>query len=348
MKTIRTLLLVVAALAVLAVPATASAANWQKDGKELGLHWSSGGAPMESGEGSLALEGTLSWQSAGLGSISCPVSGNATLTPGNTGQLSNVTVTAAGCKMSGAIALECKSDTITSVQVTEQPLPITAKEVGGQRVIEVSSHSIVYQFNGGKCEKEVGAIIVAGSQIATPNNSTAISSLAFSGKMSAYATKLGSLGNVNGTSSLNVSPEGKYGISNEWHVAVQGNLNWDDPVLGGVHCSLAGTFVLEPGNKGRFTSISSPSGCTSWGIYGVCTGWSGNSPTLVNESTHIAIQGIELTGYGGKSCNLAISGNLTATPNKTSSISSVSLSGTLGGRAWTGGLNWTPAGVYGL
>jgi hypothetical protein len=337
MKSIRTMLLFAVAAAVLAVPATASAANWKKEGKELGLHWTQ--------EGSLELEGDLSWGSH-AGNVSCPVTGDVSLSGETGGEISDMTVTSiGGCNADGEIASQCTGDSVTSIDIDDS-IPITPKEVASEWVIDVSSFWIVYQLEGGPCDEAFDAFIVSGAQIATPDNSGAISSLDLSGPLKWSGFKGGQIDYAWGTSSFDVSPAGEYGITNERNVDVEGNIRWDSQDMGSVNCSLDGTFVLEAGSTGQF--ISTPSGCTGTSaIYGTCTGLTTNSPTLINDGTHITIQSIELTGTG-QACNLSVSGNLRATPDRTGAISSVALSGTLGGRPWTGTLNWTPAGVYGL
>jgi hypothetical protein len=73
-----------------------------------------------------------------------------------------------------------------------------------------------------------------------------------------------------------------------------------------------------------------------------------NAPWSVTDTgSTIKIAAASIT-FNYTSCSRGGSGELVATPDKTSAISSTVLSGTLSGRAWSGSLSWTPAGVYGL
>jgi hypothetical protein len=193
-----------------------------------------------------------------------------------------------------------------------------------------------------------------GTLVGTPDNSGAISSLAQSGTGS---SSLGGSVNYGGgeLTPLSVTPAAKYGIIGATrNVAVSGNLQWNSE-NGGIACTVDGNLALEAGDEGKVTSLDW-SNCKPSGAYAFCGSvasvTSNSLPwSVVDQGATIQITGVDFTVNNG--CSDTFTGELTATPDNASAISSTSLSGTLlrngsVNTMWSGSLNWTPSGVFGL
>jgi hypothetical protein len=347
------LLLALTAIAAVAfaVPAMASAANWKQEGSELtGVAWTQEGATLASG-GSLSLSGTLTMNNVSYGSVSCPVTAVASLNPqSNSGQLTEFTATPAGCKLTGPLKEACTG--VISMSIPGSMPGVTATESGGKTTIATGEFGLMVKLSGANCPENW---LYAGSLVATPNNAAAIGSVSLSGSFNQYAHYSGALnsfGKATASGTLTASPSGKYGISKQRTVKVSGDIGW---AAGGsfMTCTVTGTIVLEPGSEGKLTSLalSKSGGCL--GAYPTCPKPEavaiGAPWNLSDQGTSIAMTGVSITfDTAGTECDVTASGGLTATPDNTSAISSTSLSGTMGGRTWSGSLNWSPAGVYGL
>jgi len=352
MRSIKKMLLLASAVAVVvafAAPAAASASNWTKNGSAItGVHWTDNGAALGGGGGSVNLAGTMS-VGGELGTLTCPVSIDMSLSAGSSGLATKFSGTPSGCKIGGLIASYCSEVTAISANT---PWGVSATEVSGKPVIKINSATVTYKLAGGASCAEVGDVSVAGTITATPNDAAKIASVSLSGKMAMSTSTIGYFSDAGVSGTLNATPSGKYGISNKENVAVSGTIGWNGE-LGQTTCQVNGTIALEPGSEGKLTALSA-SGCTSSGTIAYSCGSGGwMSPsmpwTLVDNGTSIAIKNVSIG-----SCGFAkpFTGELKATPDKVGAISSTTLSGTLnsGGInvAWSGSLNWTPAGVYGL
>lgn len=337
------LLICAAAVAMaFAMPAVASASNWTKNGVAIsGLQWSKGGTPLGAEGGSIAISGGLKLTGS-IGTLDCQASGSASLS-GNSGsgQLTELTISPASCTLGGLLkpCTETKSITANSL-----PWSINAAGTAAAPTIAINGVSITYTLF---CGGETLPLKFTGKLTATPNKATAISSLSLSGTLSSAS------GNVSASGTQAVSPAGTYGIINQQEaVAVKGSLGWTGS-LGSTNCQVTGSMILEAGSEGKVTSLAA-SECHSTGLITSSCGSGGSMTpstpwTLVDNGTSIAIKNVSIASCGFTNPFL---GELTATPDKTSAISSTSLTGTLnsGGInvAWSGTLNWTPAGVFGL
>lgn len=361
MRSIKSMMLLavaVLALTAIAAPALASASNWKRNGEEFsGLVWSQEGSTLESG-GTLNLNGRIAIVNSTLGGIDCPASGTGSLNANSgSGQLSSISITASGCKLSGAWKAVCKE--VSSV-TAGTPWSLSATEKGGKKVISVVM-SVSYQMAGGECAG-TPPYVVMGEATATPDNGASIGSVTLSGSLPAYFFYGGELhpegkATLTQPSVLSVEPSGKYGITNQRTVKISGQVGWIDPLLGGATCQVTGTIALEPGSQGKLLSLVKSGTCTSsglnWSNCGHPTGVSaGVTPwTLTDQGTAIGMAGMSIT-FDYASCHETSTGELPMSVNKTSAISSSSFEGLLsaGGlkRSWSGSFNWTPAGVYGL
>lgn len=356
------MLLCAAALVAVAfaVPAVASASNWKKNGTELsgGYIWQQEGKTLAGG-GSLSLSGTMKIPAGeSLGTIECPTTATASLEAGKSGSLKEVAVSAAGCKVTGDIAPIC---TVSSVSPVSQPWSVSIGESAGKPVISTDAE-VTFQvvFSGSECPSNWKFI---GKLKMTPDSASAISSVALSGTFVTYIdaenkgvySKFGVGRPVSGT--LSASPAKKYGIGKPQQlVAVSGSLSWASPTYGSMTCGVSGTIALEPGSEGHFTEFKTTS-CEFAGyiksLCGTLPVTINSMPTVVDQGTSIAVKNVSISVWNG-SCGFPppFEGELQAVPDSTSAIAYTNLSGTLKtgatGIAWTGKLNWSPAGVYGL
>jgi hypothetical protein len=362
MRSIRKAAILIAAaavVAIVAVPAMASASNWTKEGSELkGLVWSQEGSTLGA-EGSLGVSGKLRLGSAALGNLECPVSATISLNPNSgSGQLKEFSASAGSCTMTGLLKETCGS--VTSLTIPSEPLSVTATESGGKPVITTNEEfGFSAQLAGPSCPEN---FLYVGKLTATPDNAAAMSSVSLSGTFKSYALVGGTfygLGNTSASGTLSASPAGKYGISKQRTVKIAGTIGWISS-YGSMSCPVNGTVTLEPGSEGTLSSLSKGAGeCAGSGmILSTCgkatSVSSGATPwALTDQGTSIKITGVSITfGYASKECAETWSGELLAGVDSTTAISNMTPSGTLhsgiGNRSWSGSLNWSPAGVYGL
>jgi hypothetical protein len=172
------------------------------------------------------------------------------------------------------------------------------------------------------------------------------------------------------TTSLQWSDDGSP-LASESSVGLSGSLNVEGE-LGGVACSANGTMALEPGYAAAELTALTLSNCTTSGLIKMlgCSGatavandlpWASWAKT-VNGKRVINISSVDLSYElsGNAMCENEISplldsvtGSLTATPDSSSSIGSLALSGNLvnGEGEWlaaSGTLNASPAKTYGI
>jgi hypothetical protein len=347
MRSRMAMLLALTALAAtaLAAPVMASASNWTKSGMEIKkeLHWNQEGAVSFSGP--MALSG-------GIGNFECNINAGVTLGAGATGQLNEFS--SSSCNFGanpGTIGAICNEVVSVSAAL---PKTVTASEVSGKRVITFKEGQYTYKFAGNKepklalCPTE---LTFTGDVTATPNNAESISSVSLSGTVKYNSNLMG----VSGT--LSASPAGKFGITYNHLVTVAGSIGWSG-AEGSTSCPFTGLVSLEPGSSGTLSSLSwDLSKCSVGGTIAAACGSKVSSVTtsspwtLTDEGTSIKVSGVSIT-FTYLSCGRGGAGTLTATPDNTSAISSTTLTGTLAEgpvkRAWSGSMNWTPAGVYGL
>lgn len=335
------------ALAVLALPAIASASNWKKSGNELTQtesQWSNSGMPLTT-ESNISIGGTFNV----AGGLNCEVLGSMSLEPGyGTGRVKSFILPAGWCKISGSLkALGCTS--VTSATAT---LPV-AHFIGnfgeGKKAISILNNKITYVLaGGGSCPKEV---VMTGSLKATPDSETAIKSLTFSGELES------SVAGVSGAASGSVillSGVGAYGFMSAEAVNLSGSIDY---ILAG--CSLNSQIVLDPGSTGKVVSFSLSS-CVGKSFWNGCTISSttanGLPWTARDEGSFIKLEGVSITPTvncgGGSPGPVKFTGDLNLNPNKASAISSTTISGWLKGASTevstSGSLNWSPAAVFGL
>jgi hypothetical protein len=345
------MLLAMAAIAAAAfvLPAVASAADWKKNGVTISnpeVQWADNGAPLTT-ETSATLGGSFSFS----GGVNCTtVNGKMTLEPGyGTGRLTEFTMSPGSCVTTGTLkALGC-----TKVTAVVGTLPRAYFAINNTRALKILNAQFTYSLEGGKfCPTEV---TISGDIIATPDNSKSISTLTFSGEVS---STLGTKVTAGGTVTL--SPAARYGIISTETVNLTGGISYS----GGVSCNVTGGLVLEPGSKGSiydmkwgscgFSGTFAALGCTS-----VTSVTPENMPWAIeNTGSKIQITNMNYTMHfaGSSFCpkEFILKGSPTATPDKTSAISSTNLEGwmksNLGGSEYaiSSTLNWSPAATYGL
>jgi hypothetical protein len=212
------MLLLAVTAAVLAVPAVASA-NWTQESKELGgLQWTQEGSALGS-EGSMSLSGTLKL-SGSLMTLSCPITTNVDLSPGNSGTASGTSVSAAGCGAieAGTVKALCgKEGKVTSVTPVSQPWGVVASEAGGKPALTINGGKLLYKFaypDGKACVE----FTLTGNLTATPENAEAIGASTISGSMVTGSNT------VSASGTLNATPAGKYGVTSKKFVAMPARL----------------------------------------------------------------------------------------------------------------------------
>jgi hypothetical protein len=357
MRSIRTmLLLALAAMTAMALvaPGLASAANWKQGGKELqgGLTWTENGGTLAGEGGSLSLAGNFKLNGP-VGIVDCPVNAAVSLDPlSASGELDEFQVEAVNCELGGFIGSVCTE--VASV-VSEGPASVGVTGPAGSPTIAIDDLKLNYTFKGGLCTEEPEVwyetnSVYYGPLIATPNNPKAIGSVSWSGKM---VDVTGGVNSISGT--MAASPAGKYGIAPNGTIAVSGTIGWENS-FGSMSCPISGTGTLEPGKSEGKLSVQQAGNC-QWGGWIASCGIksvSFNQPwTIIDQGSYASVKGISIGVYEN-GCGLPVpfSGELKATPDKTTAISYTTLTGKLdsGGMevSWSGQLNWTPAGAYGL
>lgn len=352
MKNAMLLGLVAAFAAVLAVPAIASA-NWTKEGGNLSnqVQWSEDGLPLADSQ-SISFQGPIAFEGE-WGGVECDITLNGTASPGGGGSISEASVSAPSCAIDPTLEFYgCKS--VSSVTADQLPWPAVTARSGGQKAIYLGVN-LTYTFSGGIICKALGPVTVTGLVVAKPDDADGIGSVTLSGVVGAETKYSEPTSYVSG--SLNVTPSGAYGLMTTNTVALSGTLGWEGE-LGSMSCSINGNLALEPGTEGALTSLDWSSCWLGGGYEAVCGAvesvTSGSLPTtVVNEGSKIRISDFSLTIDYTKCGNENVTGTLYATPNDSEEISSTSLSGVLKSngttdKTWSGSVNWSPAGVYGL
>ncbi len=360
MRSIRTMLLLAAtaALAVaFIVPAAASASSWTEKGTKLtdgGLRWAKNGTSITS-KAALGLQGKISFSSTSLGSVTCEDKATLNVEPGGKANVSGFEAAPSSCELTGFLQAVCAGG-VTAVTPKSQPWNATITE---QQTIAVSGVNIAFSFKGGIfCPTEV---IYSGTLTGTPMFSpSSIKYVSFAGTVEAKDSAGNPLGSAAASGTPSVSPSGEYGIITVSAVALSGSLGWASGEDGAMTCpSNSGTLVLEPGSEGKVTAFNWGACSLTGSIAEIC-----NSVTSVtsnslpwkatDQGSSIKLSNISFTvSYSGSKCKPeTFTGELTATPNNKSAISSTSISGSLStgviNRNWSGSLKWNPAGVYGL
>jgi hypothetical protein len=340
MRSIKKMALLAAAAAVVvafAAPAAASASNWTEKGAELksNLEWTKTGSFSFSGPFKIT---------GSQGSLSCQVNGSVSLGAEGQGQVKEFTIAPGSCSLGGLFKV-CPG--VKSVTANTLPWTANASGTAASPTITINGVSLTLTLTGsGECSGY--AVGFTGKMTATPDKANGFSSLALTGTLS------NSSGNVTVTGSTeSVTPAGTYGIAqHSVVVAVKGTLGWTGS-LGDTYCNVSGSATLVAGSEGQLTSLT-PSSCHSGGLIsascGSSGGWSPTMPwTLVDNGTTIAVKNVSIATCGFLG---SFTGELTATPDNPSAISSTALYGRLtdagSSLTWDGSLSWTPAGVYGL
>jgi hypothetical protein len=322
------------------------------------IDWSEEGEPLGA-EATASLEGPLKF-SYGSGSIECTLNATLVLEPGNVGHITGPAIApGSGCKATGAIATICGG--FEEATVEGPPWSATAVKREGSSKVSIGEVDLDLAFEGGPyCP---GDLHVSGGMTATPDDSDGISSLSLSGTLST------TLGSTSVSGALAVDPAGEYGItatnvdwSEESYLSEVGQplghratASLEGPLKftygsGSIECTLNATLVLEPGNVGHITepAIAPGSGCKATGVIAtICGGFEeaiiegppwratavkreGSSSVWIGEvDFDLAFEG---TQYSGSYCPnglVHVSGGMTATPDDSKGISSLSLSGTL-------------------
>lgn len=354
------LLAVLAALA-LVIPAAASASQWVESGTPITepLEWTDGGTTL-TGEQAISLEGPIKFSNATSGGVECSYVASGTLSAGSEGVLSEFApISLGGCKLNGAAKTSCLSVTSATIY-SWWPLEVAEKSAGVHSMtIKMGKIVFTFQPKEGEAGKLCPAQIelTGGSITATPDNEKSMSSVSLTGPVSG-----GKLGNFNTTGTLAVKPAARFGaVRRENVAALSGSIRYSNASWGSVECAVTGSLTLRPGEKGEVTAMSSKAG--SCGVSGVALITEcGSTATAVfkelpwsvsiTASKAINIAKFPFEVQFSKGCIWKMNGEMLATPNNTSAIASTTLSGTLTGEPfpmkWTGSLNWSPSGKYGI
>lgn len=326
------------------------------------IRWTKSGLPLGS-TSNAGLSGSLSFS----GGTSCSsVSGTLAMDPGYSGRISALSATPAGCTVTGTLAsLGCTS--VTSFEA--QNLPWTA-DAPVEGPITAEDATLVYGYTGGKfCPSKVE---LSGDLTLTPDKSSSIGSLTISGTLS---SSLGSNVTVGGT--LNLSPAATYGFApagSRWsqegsqltsaaNVALGGTFAFS----GGTSCTATGMgMTLNPGSTAQATEFGATlASCTITGTVKTlgCTavtsvagsGMPWSAYTLANGTIYVPNATIVYQYTGGKFCpgEVKLTGAFTMTPDKSSSIGSLTISGTMNSNlgsqvTLSGSLSVSPSGKYGI
>jgi hypothetical protein len=351
-----TLLAAVAALAAMAVivPAVASASTWTKDGRTLTapeeLVWYYNGVPLTGGGLVMGLTGagsvTLESSEYGMG-IRCddpqgifaanPDSGN-----GDGG------FEPADCHTTGVLLAICGDD-VTSVDYPSEDLNVHTVRSGGNPAFEFEGYEVVFHV---RCLGDDVPVEFSGDLVFTPINPGALSGsgVSMSGAldMAIWGDTLPAEASSSGIQ-LDAPNGAGIGLAEVATVPVSGTMGWMGQ-MGSMTCSASGTARLTVNGEGQLRDVKF-TGCESGGIVGrSCNAAtaSGSWP-LVDQGSYITVKNATITTACGVGSG---TGDLTATPDRASAISSTSVAGTLKGElgsiGWSGSLSWDPAGVYGL
>lgn len=337
--------------AVFAVPATASAANWKQNGNELSsqLSWYEGKAPLSVGaEKTLNASGSFNF-SGGANCSKAEVSALLVGGPGEAAGITKFSVDPSSCSLVGTL----KSVGCTKVNSVTYNTPNGAALLvpkGGGVLAITNTLSLTYAVSGSSFCNAISPVTISGNNaIATMDNSQSIGNLTFSGTLGSTLA-----GSVVVSGGVAPSPAGAFGVDTAHSVALTGVINF---ALG--ECGVDGRIGLDPGSSGRVTKMDL-TGCIGAGYYSKCkvtAASAGSLPwTATDEGSTIRISGIDFTvkydcGWPSNPTR-HFTGELTATPNNASAISTTMLTGTLAADGESMGTNgiwyWNPAGVYGL
>jgi hypothetical protein len=356
MRSIKTMLLLAVMAMALAVPATASAAQWTEGGSPITepLQWTNGGAPLE-GEVPISFTGPVKFYNGGLGSIECTASFGGLLAAGTEGSLFENSISPASCKLGVVLKMHCSG--VTSVTVSSFWAVEAAEKSPGVRTMTIKMGKITFGLQpiaGKECPPQLE--LTGGTITATPDNAKSISSVSLSGSVGSIWGAFG----VSGT--LAATPAAKYGIVRDENVvALSGYIKYSNVTIGSVECSVNGSMTLRPGEKGEVTAMSSnANACAVGGPKAVQCGATATAvfkelpwPVSLTAAKTINITKFPFEIQFGKGCApwVLSGGEMGATPDSTSAITKITLSGTLTGSfsmPWTGVLSWTPSGQYGI
>ena len=359
MRSIKTMLLALVALAVtaFAAPAVAGAEEWTFEGKNLGNSmepvFTDEGFPIKEGAGNVGIQGTILFQ-GGKGGIECTLNANATLgVNSGEGSINEASISPESCDTSGGL----NPCTVTSATMKQLPWQLIATKNG-----IVTGLEIEFKLTGGFfCLTKEDTVV--GAYFLTPDNTKAMSTLTPSGAVEStykhgsknYVTEF-----VTVSGELDVTPAGRYGMEKTVAVGLSGGfLEWS---FGGglktLKCGVIADQALTAGGTGQIKSFESVGPCSKSGF------WSCNVDGLTqinqywpiqNEGTKVKLEGVkflvELSGSGGNCNDFQVEGSFDATPpaGQINGIKEVMVSGTTSaGDSLFGQLFWTPSGVYGL
>ena len=345
-------LVLVAAVMAATFASAASAAEWKREGTPLEdtAQWFQNGQPLTK-SGTLTIGGGFSWKGPGnYGGVECWSNTNLTLNPGSTGTLNSMTFTAPYCFITGGAGsvLGSSCTKVASATSIGLSVPISTDK---SRTIKTEPIGINYKLEGNaSCPKD---LYLGGNLVITPSNSSFMSHVGFSGSSMLIIVNGETIGSaVFPTGATGIASPTSYGIGIQDDVALSGTLSWVNGE-GSIVCPFTGATVLQIGGTGQL-AMSWPSACTTGGgKSGLTVTVTSTSPwSFTNEGSTIKIGNVDFTlNYKGGGSE-RFTGSLTATPDKSSAISSTSLSGTLqrtgGNTSWTGSASWSPAGVFGL
>ncbi len=358
MRSIKTMLLLAIAAMALAVPASASAAQWTESGTPITepLQWTNGGSTL-TGEQSISLEGPMKLTHAATGGVECTMTAAGILVAGTEGVFYENSINPASCKLNGLLKTTCSK--VTSATVSNW-WPVEAVEkTAGVRTMAITLGKITYNMQPIEGNPNCPAQFETsgGTITATPDNAKSISSVSLSGTV----PHVGLPANLIVSGALPVKPAAKFGINRQENiVTLSGGIKWSNAAFGGIECSASGSLTLRPGEKGEITALSFPGECV---LSGARKTECGTAKIVAKELpwavSLTASKTINITKFPfevqfGNGCKAwTFSGAMLATPNNTSAIASTTLGGTLsspqiGAQTWTGSLSWTPSGKYGI
>jgi hypothetical protein len=171
-------------------------------------HWTEEGVEIGSPK-TIELNGTTKWTFLG-GGYECTVHGNATLWPGNVGEISSFEINPSTCKFFGGTWSGCKA---TGAEATT-PWNILAVTESGKKRFLISGFSYVLKLK--ECTsvpwRTGWEVVGKGNLTATPDSSIEMSELGLGGTVEGHEPGKASEQSAVAETWLNVTPAKKYGI----------------------------------------------------------------------------------------------------------------------------------------
>jgi hypothetical protein len=316
-----------------AFAASASASTYQ---------WVKNGQPLTSPQ-TVVLTGWAYATELSTSSYECEVKAEATLYPGNEGEITRFDFLPASCSGSGGF----EGCVLESGEAADS-WPIQATEKG----LVVKGFKIVAHYGENGCMYDGYSLTTeaTGDWVAKVNNQSAISTLSLGGEVSVYPLG-GEVTTEYGTGNLAVSPAGVYGIAKasepglNWvhHTALKsatetsfaGNLDFHS-TFADIRCNVNAKASLGPAKSGSLTSLEVDKGsCVGSNMIRGCTvakaSALGMPRTLSASAKSIKVSGLEIVFEFAPLCEVeefdVRTSEVTLTPDNLERIGKATVSG---------------------